>query len=77
MCLYNNSILSKQEHCKSFIIRQLEVFGRDVTEEGVDEMVATGKWEVFNQNLLNDERITRAQLSEIEQRHKVSVSFDA
>uniref|UniRef100_A0AAZ3S6Q9 t-SNARE coiled-coil homology domain-containing protein n=1 Tax=Oncorhynchus tshawytscha TaxID=74940 RepID=A0AAZ3S6Q9_ONCTS len=57
--------------------QQLEVFGRDVTEEGVDEMVATGKWEVFNQNLLNDERITRAQLSEIEQRHKELLNLES
>lgn len=38
----------------------------------MNEMMAAGKWEVFNENLLNDARITRAQLSEIEQRHKVS-----
>lgn len=68
---YNESLLAKQDRCKHFIIRQLEVSGRDVTEEEVNEMVATGKWEVFNENLLNDARITRSQLSEIEQRHKV------
>lgn len=68
---YNDGLLSKQEHCKHFIIRQLEVSGRDVTEEEVNDMVAEGKWEVFNENLLNDSRITRSQLSEIEQRHKV------
>lgn len=71
---YNEGLLSKQERCKHFIIRQLEVSGRDVTEEEVNEMVATGKWEVFNENLLNDARITRSQLSEIEQRHKVRQS---
>lgn len=68
---YNDGLLSKQERCKHFIIRQLEVSGRDVTEEEVNDMVAAGKWEVFNENLLNDARITRSQLSEIEQRHKV------
>lgn len=68
---YNEGLLNKQEHCRHFIIRQLEVAGRDVTKEEVDEMVVTGKWEVFNENLLNDARITRSQLSEIEQRHKV------
>lgn len=68
---YNEALLTKQERCKHFIIRQLEVSGRDTTEEEVNEMVATGKWEVFNENLLNDARITRSQLSEIEQRHKV------
>ena len=68
---YNEGLLTKQDCCKHFIIRQLEVSGRDVTEEEVNEMVATGKWEVFNENLLNDAKITRSQLSEIEQRHKV------
>lgn len=71
MLQYNEGLLTKQERCKHFIIRQLEVSGRDVTEEEVNEMVAAGKWEVFNENLLNDARITRSQLSEIEQRHKV------
>lgn len=41
----------------------------------MNEMVAAGKWEVFNENLLNDARITRSQLSEIEQRHKVRLGF--
>lgn len=68
---YNEGLLTKQERCKHFIIRQLEVSGKPVTEEEVDQMVATGNWEVFNENLLNDVRITRTQLSEIEQRHKV------
>ena len=70
MSNYNTGLLAKQERCKHFIIRQLEVSGREVTEEEVNDMVATGKWEVFNENLLNDARITRSQLSEIEQRHK-------
>nr|XP_046260703.1 syntaxin-19 [Scatophagus argus] len=76
MLQYNEGLLTKQERCKHFIIRQLEVSGRDVTEEEVDEMVATGKWEVFNENLLNDARITRSQLSEIEQRHRELLSLE-
>lgn len=76
MLRYNESLLSKQEHCKHFIIRQLEVSGREVTEDEVNEMVATGKWEVFNENLLNDAKITRSQLSEIEQRHKELLSLE-
>ncbi|MEQ2201011.1 hypothetical protein XENOCAPTIV_006231 [Xenoophorus captivus] len=68
---YNEGLLTKQERCKDFIMRQLEVLEKNVTEEEVNEMVATGNWEVFNENLLNDVRITRSQLSEIEQRHRV------
>ncbi|XP_031137689.1 syntaxin-19 [Sander lucioperca] len=76
MLQYNECLLTKQDRCKHFIIRQLEVSGRDVTEEEVNEMVATGKWEVFNENLLNDAKITRAQLSEIEQRHRELLSLE-
>ncbi|KAM9801926.1 syntaxin-19 [Syngnathus typhle] len=74
---YNEGLLTKQERCKHFIIRQLEVSGRDMTETEVNEMVATGKWEVFNENLLNDVRITRSQLSEIEQRHRELLSLES
>ncbi|XP_077584310.1 syntaxin-19 [Stigmatopora nigra] len=73
---YNEGLLTKQERCKDFIIRQLEVSGKDITEEEVNEMVATGKWEVFNENLLNDAKITRSQLSEIELRHKELLSLE-
>ncbi|XP_003962063.1 syntaxin-19 [Takifugu rubripes] len=73
---YNEGLLTKQERCKRFIIRQLEVSGRQMTEEAVNEMMAAGKLEVFNENLLNDARITRAQLSEIEQRHKELLSLE-
>ncbi|XP_056145590.1 syntaxin-19 isoform X2 [Lampris incognitus] len=74
---YNEALLTKQESCKHFIIRQLEVSGREVTEEEVNEMVATGKWDVFNENLLNDSRITRSQLSEIEMRHKELLNLES
>lgn len=76
MRLYNESLLTKQDRCKHFILRQLEVSGREVTEDEVNKMVATGNWEVFNENMLNDTRITRAQLSEIEQRHKELLSLE-
>lgn len=76
MCQYNEGLLTKQECCKHFIIRQLEVQGRQVTEEEVNEMFATGNWEVFNENLPNDARITRSQLSEIEQRHKELLNLE-
>ncbi|KAG9349371.1 hypothetical protein JZ751_027814 [Albula glossodonta] len=74
---YNDSLLSKQDKCKQFIIRQLEVSGREVSEEEVDEMVEQGRWEVFNENVLHEAKITRAQLSEIEQRHKELLNLES
>lgn len=76
MLLYNDAITAKQEKCKGFIIRQLEVAGKEVSEEEVDDMVQQGKWEIFNENLLTEVKITKAQLSEIEQRHKELVNLE-
>lgn len=76
MFLYNETIASKQEKCKTFIVRQLEVAGREVSEEEVNDMLHHGKWEVFNESLLTETSITKAQLSEIEQRHKELVSLE-
>ncbi|XP_030643205.1 syntaxin-19 [Chanos chanos] len=75
---YNDTLLSKQNKCKQFIIRQLVVFGhREVSEEEVDNMMEQGKWDVFNENILTDARITRQQLSEIEQRHKELLNLES
>ncbi|XP_059355576.1 syntaxin-19 [Carassius carassius] len=74
---HNDSILSKQNKCKQFIIRQLEVSGREVSEDEVDDMIEQGKWEIFNENIIVDAKITRTQLSEIEQRHKELLNLES
>lgn len=76
MFLYNDAITAKQEKCKTFIVRQLEVAGKEVSEEEANNMVWQGKWEIFNENLLTEVKITKTQLSEIEQRHKELVNLE-
>ncbi|KAF1491297.1 Syntaxin-19, partial [Pygoscelis antarcticus] len=76
MLSYNDAITAKQEKCRRFIARQLEVAGKEVSEEEVNDMLQQGKWEIFNENLLTEVKITKAQLSEIEQRHKELVSLE-
>ncbi|KAM9245382.1 syntaxin-19 [Leptosomus discolor] len=76
MLSYNNAITAKQEKCRRFIVRQLEVAGKEVSEEEVNDMLQQGKWEIFNENLLTEVKITKAQLSEIEQRHKELVNLE-
>ncbi|KAK2499803.1 hypothetical protein MC885_006828 [Smutsia gigantea] len=76
MFIYNDTIAAKQEKCKTFIFRQLEVAGKEVPEEEVNDMLHQGKWEVFNESLLTEINMTKAQLSEIEQRHKELVNLE-
>ncbi|NXM06016.1 STX19 protein, partial [Tyrannus savana] len=76
MLSYNEAIAAKQDKCRRFIVRQLEVAGKEVSEEEVNDMLQQGKWEIFNENLLTEAKITKAQLSEIEQRHRELVSLE-
>ncbi|XP_056415316.1 syntaxin-19 [Hyla sarda] len=76
MFRYNEAIMVKQAKCKTFIVRQLEVAGKDISEEEVNNMVDQGKWDVFNENLLTDVKITKGKLNEIEQRHKELISLE-
>ncbi|XP_057901344.1 syntaxin-19 [Melospiza georgiana] len=76
MLAYNEAITAKQDRCRTFILRQLEVAGKELSEEEVNDMLQQGKWEIFNENLLTEVKITKAQLSEIEQRHKELVNLE-
>ncbi|XP_010129238.1 PREDICTED: syntaxin-19 [Buceros rhinoceros silvestris] len=76
MLSYNDALSAKQEKCRRFIVRQLEVAGKEVSEEEVNDMLQQGKWEIFNENLLTEVKITKAQLSEIEQRQKELVNLE-
>lgn len=70
MSEYNEAEMVQRENCKSRIQRQAEIMGKEVTREQIDEMIETGKWNVFSDNLLLEGRTARSALSEIENRHK-------
>nr|XP_015824993.2 syntaxin-11a [Nothobranchius furzeri] len=70
MSEYNEAEMIQRENCKTRIQRQAEIMGKEVTREQLDEMIESGKWNVFSDNLLLEGRTTRSALSEIESRHK-------
>ncbi|KAM8913198.1 syntaxin-11a [Spinachia spinachia] len=67
---YNEAEMVQRENCKTRIQRQAEIMGKEVSREQIDEMIETGKWNVFSDNLLLEGRTARSALSEIETRHK-------
>ncbi|NXM85803.1 STX19 protein, partial [Oenanthe oenanthe] len=73
---YGRAIAARQHRCRAFILRQLEVAGKELSDEEVNDLLQQGKWEIFNENLLTEAKITKAQLSEIEQRHKELVNLE-
>ncbi|XP_067469363.1 syntaxin-11a [Thunnus thynnus] len=70
MSEYNAAEMAQRENCKTRIQRQAEIMGKEVTREQIDEMIETGKWNVFSDNLLLEGKTARSALTEIENRHK-------
>lgn len=67
---YNEAEMVQRENCKTRIQRQAEIMGKEVTREQIEEMIESGKWNVFSNNVLMDGRTAKSALNEIENRHK-------
>ncbi|KAF6365416.1 syntaxin 11 [Rhinolophus ferrumequinum] len=67
---YNQAEMKQRDNCKIRIQRQLEIMGKDVSGDQIEDMFEQGKWDVFSENLLADVKGARAALNEIESRHR-------
>ncbi|XP_048363471.1 syntaxin-11 [Sphaerodactylus townsendi] len=67
---YNETEMNQRENCKARIQRQLEIMGKDVSGNQIEDMIEQGRWDVFSENLLSDIKGARSALNEIETRHK-------
>lgn len=74
---YNEAEMTQRENCKTRIQRQAEIMGKEVSREQIDEMIETGKWNVFSDNVLLEGRSARSALNEIESRHKELLELEA
>lgn len=70
MSQYNEAEMEQRENCKKRIQRQAEIVGQEVTGEQIEEMIESGKWNAFSENLVADGRAARSALFEIENRQK-------
>ncbi|XP_044022234.1 syntaxin-11a [Siniperca chuatsi] len=77
MSEYNEAEMVQRENCKTRIQRQAEIMGKEVSREQIDEMIETGKWNVFSDNLLLEGRTARSALNEIENRHKELLELES
>lgn len=74
---YNEAEIAQRENCKNRIQRQAEIMGKELSMEQIDEMIETGKWNVFSDNLLLEGKTARLALSEIESRHKELLELES
>lgn len=74
---YNAAEMAQRDNCMTRIQRQAEIVGKEVTENQIEEMIETGKWNVFSDDLLTDGRTARSALTEIENRHKELLELES
>ncbi|KAJ8778648.1 hypothetical protein J1605_013325 [Eschrichtius robustus] len=74
---YNQAEMKQRENCKIQIQRQLEIMGKDVSGDQIEDMFEQGKWDVFSENLLADVKGARAALNEIESRHREMLRLES
>nr|XP_020444596.1 syntaxin-11-like [Monopterus albus] len=74
---YNEAEMSHRENCKAQIQRQMEIVGREVTGDEVEDMIETGQWNIFNDNIVAEGKTTRSALFQIEKRHQELVDLEA
>lgn len=73
---YNEAEMSHRENCKSQIQRQMEIVGREVSGEEVEEMIEKGQWNIFSDNIMAEGKTARSALSQIEKRHQELVDLE-
>lgn len=74
---YNEAEMSHRENCKAQIQRQMEIVGREVTGEEVEEMIEKGQWNIFNDNIVTEGRTARSALSQVEKRHQELLDLES
>ncbi|XP_030628565.1 syntaxin-11-like [Chanos chanos] len=67
---YNEAEMNHRETCKAHIQRQMEIVGREVTGDEIEEMLENGQWNVFTENILTEGKTARSALNQIESRHR-------
>ncbi|XP_063079002.1 syntaxin-11-like isoform X1 [Engraulis encrasicolus] len=70
MSEYQQVEMSHRQACSNQIRRQMEIVGRDMTSEQLDDVMENGQWNVFADNLLAEGKTARTALNQIERRHQ-------
>ncbi|XP_059209916.1 syntaxin-11-like [Centropristis striata] len=68
MFSYNDTEMNHKDACKRQIQRQMEVVGREVSEEDLEEMMESGELNVFSAQV--EGKTARSAFLQIESRHK-------
>lgn len=74
---YNEAEMAQRENCMTRIQRQANIMGKELSKEQIEEMIETGKVNMFSDNVLLEGRSAKSALNEIETRHKELLELES
>ncbi|XP_018597548.1 syntaxin-1A isoform X2 [Scleropages formosus] len=76
MTEYNATQSDYRERCKGRIQRQLEITGRNTTNEELESMLESDNPAIFTSGIIMDSNITQQAMNEIETRHNEIIKLE-
>ncbi|KAJ7997021.1 hypothetical protein DPEC_G00224590 [Dallia pectoralis] len=76
MSEYNATQSDYRERCKGRIQRQLEITGRNTTNEELESMLESGNPAIFTSEIIMDSNINEQAMNEIETRHAEIIKLE-
>ncbi|KAM6970352.1 syntaxin-1A [Aplochiton taeniatus] len=76
MSEYNATQSDYRERCKGRIQRQLEITGRNTTNDELESMLESGNPAIFTSGIIMDSNITEQAMNEIETRHNEIIKLE-
>ncbi|XP_015602281.1 syntaxin-1B isoform X1 [Cephus cinctus] len=73
---YNESLMKYHDKCSSLLQRQGTLTRKDITSVELDEMMNTQERNLFVDNILEDSRLVKQQLSDIQSRHNDIIKLE-
>lgn len=74
---YNEAEMAQRENCMTRIQRQANIMGKELSKDQIEEMIETGKVNMFSDNVLLEGRSAKSALNEIENRHKELLELES
>ncbi|GMS89421.1 hypothetical protein PENTCL1PPCAC_11596, partial [Pristionchus entomophagus] len=74
---YNKTQTDYRERCKGRIQRQLDIAGKQVGDEDLEEMIESGNPGVFTQGIITDTQQAKQTLADIEARHNDIIKLES
>jgi len=74
---YNKTQTDYRERCKGRIQRQLDIAGKQVGDDDLEEMIESGNPGVFTQGIITDTQQARQTLADIEARHNDIIKLES